>query len=320
MSKMYAECDEDDKNSLNSSFWSDGEHEDEEEVEIERMVGKEALRSAEEPLLEASEEEKSDAKESKMTDEGSGGTDGDDEASCSGCDSPGLSLMTSGYGTYRPGEQEVGDCRGARLDQDSRGDLSELRDDDDEDDRRSVCSHFWFEEPGVTRPRSLSPEPAGPGAAGGDGEVKISEEGELKDDEECVLERFMMDEKIVEGGRVGGDQHERPEEEKELQQAAESDESKESHWEQDIRFIDSNVDSRSNCLKLQSELLVVQGGCSLVPPSLLTGACLCRCCELSGGATGGASPLSPTRLRGPGPSGEELERRLGDGGNVPRRL
>lgn len=246
MTKMYAECDDDDKNSLNSSFWSDGEHEHEEEVEIERMVGKEALKSAEEPLLEASEEEISDAKERKVTDEGSGGTDGDDEESCSICDSPGLSLMTSGYGTYRPEEQEVGDCTGDQVDQDSRGDLSELRDEDD--DRRSVCSHFWFEEPGVTFPQSLSPEPAGPGAAGGDGEVTISEEGEVKDDgcedEECVVERVTMDEKIVEGGRVDADQQERPEEEE--QQLQES----ESPCEQD-KFIDSNVDSRSNYLTLQ---------------------------------------------------------------------
>lgn len=244
---MYAECDDDDKNSLNSSFWSDGEHEDEEEVKIERMVGKEALKSAEEPLLEASEEEISDAKESKVTDEGSGGTDGDDEESCSICDSPGLSLMTSGYGTYRPEEQEAGDCTGDQVDQDSRGDLSELRDDDD--DRRSVCSHFWFEEPGVTFPQSLSPEPAGPGAAGGDGEVTISEEGEVKDngceDESCVVERVTMDEKIVEGGRVDADQQERPEEEE--QQLQES----ESPREQDIKFLDSNVDSRSNYLTLQ---------------------------------------------------------------------
>lgn len=251
MSKMYAECDDDDKNSLNSSFWSDGEHEDEEEVEIERMAGKETLKSAAEPLLEASEGIKSDAKESKGTDEVSGGTDGDDKESCTSCDSPVLSLLTSGYSTYRLEEQEVGDCMG---DQDSRGDLSELR--DNEDDRRSVCSHFWFEEAGVTQ--SLSPEPAGPGAAGGAGEVHISEEKEFKDegceDKDCVLKRILVGDKIVEGGRVAANQHERPEEEQQLQEAAESEESKESLCEQHIRFINSNVDSRSNYLKLQGTI------------------------------------------------------------------
>lgn len=245
MSKMYAECDDEDKNSLSSSFWSDGEHEDEEEVE--RMVGEEAVKSAEEALREASA---SDAEESKVREEGSGGTDGDDEESCSSCDSPGPSLMTSGYGTYRPEEQDVGDCTG---DQDSRGHLSELRDDEDgdEDDRRSVCSHFWFEEPGRTFPPSLSPEPGGPGADGG---VKSSGEGEFKDDgradEGGALERFTMGEGIVGGGRVGAGQHERPEEEQELPEAANQSRD-ESPCEQDIRFIDSTLDSRSNYLKLQ---------------------------------------------------------------------
>lgn len=258
---MYAECDDDDKNSLNSSFWSDGEDEDEEEVEIERMVGKEAWKSAEEPLVEASEEEKSDAKESKGSEEGSGGADGDDEGSS--WDSPALSFLTSGYGTSRPEEQ---DCTAEQVDQHSRADLSELR--DDEDDLRSVCSHFWFQEPGVTLPQNLSPEPGGPGgpgAAGGDGESK---------DEECVSERFTMGEEIVEGGRVDADQHERPEEEEEqeLQEAAESGQSQESPCEQDITFIDSTLDSRSNYSKLQGSVGAPggAGGCSPAPPPVLT--------------------------------------------------
>lgn len=243
MSKMYAECDDDDRNSLNSSFWSDGEEEDEEEeeVEIERMVGKEALKGAEEPCVGASEEEKSDAKGSEVPDEGSGGTDGDDEES--GCDSPGRSFLTSGYGTYRPEEQ---DCTGDQLDQDSRADLSELRDDeDDDDDLRSVCSHFWFQEPGLTLPQSLSPEPGGPG------EVKISEEGE-SGEEECVLERITVGEEVVKGGSVDAEEEE--EEEQELQEAAESEQSQESPCEQDVAFIDSTLDSRSNYSKRQGSV------------------------------------------------------------------
>lgn len=239
MSKMYAECDNDDRNSLNSSFWSDGEHEDEEEVEIERMVGKEALKSAEEPLVGASEEEKSDAQGSEVPDEGSGGTDGDDEESS--CDSPGRSLLTSGYGTYRPEEQ---DCTGDQLDQDSRADLSELRDDEDDNDLRSVCSHFWFQEPGLTLPKNLSPEPGGPG------EVKISEEGEARD-EECDLERITVGEEVVKVGSVDAEEEEKEEEDQELQEAAES---QESPCEQDITFINSTLDSRSNYSKLQGSV------------------------------------------------------------------
>lgn len=238
MSNMYAECDDDDRNSLNSSFWSDGEHEDEEEVEIERMVGKEALGSAEEPLVEASEEEKSDAKGTKVPDEGSDGTDGDDEESS--CDSPGRSFLTSGYGTSRLEEQ---DCTGDQLDQDSRADLSELRDDEDDDDLRSVCSHFWFQEPGLTLPQSLSREP------GGSGEVKISEEGQ-SGDEDCVLERIAVGEEVVKGGSVDAEE----EEEQELQEAAESEQPQESPCEQDITFIDSTLDSRSNYSKLQGSV------------------------------------------------------------------
>lgn len=247
---MYAESDDDDKNSLNSSFWSDGEPQDEEEVKIERLVEIEALRSAEAPL-EASEEEKSDLKVSKVTKEGSGGTDGDDEdedededkESCSTCDSPVLSFMTSGYGTYRPEEQEAGDCTSDCVDQDSHGHLSELR--DDEDDHCSVSSNIWFEGPAGTFPQSLSPEPAGPGAAGGAGEMIISEEeGDFKDEGRIAEDRFTMDEKIAEGGSVDADHHERPEEKQELKEAAESNESP---CDQMIRFIDSKVDFSQDC-------------------------------------------------------------------------
>lgn len=55
--------------------------------------------------------------------------------------SPAPSLMTSGYGTYRPDEQEAEDHRD---DQDSRGDLSETRDEGDED-ALSFSSFNWFD-------------------------------------------------------------------------------------------------------------------------------------------------------------------------------
>lgn len=238
MYKMYAGSDDDDKNSLNSSFWSDGECQDEEKVEIERLVGKKALKSAGEPLLEATEEERSDVRGSKVT-EGSDGTDGDEE-SCTSCDSPVLSYMTSGYGTYRPEEQEAGDGTGDQVDQDSRGDLSELR--DDEGDHFSGCSNFWFEKSGVTFPRGLSPE-----AASWAVEVNIlEEEGGFKDQvpegEECVEKRFMIDQRIVEGVSVDADQHERPDEEKQGLQETDG-----FLCDQDIRFIDSQVDVSQEC-------------------------------------------------------------------------
>lgn len=223
MSGMSGQCDDDDNNSLNSSFWSDGGHE--------------------ELLLEASEQEKADGIERRTADEGSGGTDGDDEGSCSSCDSPGLSLLTSGYGTSRPEEPDLGTCSGDQVDRDSGGDLSELGDhgDDDEDGRRLVCSHFWLEEPAAAPPQSRSPE--GPGAAGGDGEVKVSEEEDLKDDEggdEEGVSGLAMGERFGEGGCVDADRHERPEEEQKPQEADGCP------CEQDIRFLHS----RSNCSHL----------------------------------------------------------------------
>ncbi|CAJ1054143.1 Hydrolethalus syndrome protein 1-like protein [Xyrichtys novacula] len=60
-------------------------------------------------------------------------------------DSPAPSMMTSGYGTIRPEEQEGGDGRDdhtiAEFDQDSRGDLSEVRDEEE----RSLWSFGGFD-------------------------------------------------------------------------------------------------------------------------------------------------------------------------------
>lgn len=148
---------DDDKNSLgSSSFWSDGERdkdeEEEEKVEIQRVVVVDESKSVaqvEEFIQEDSEEEKpelsyrgNDGEESFADDEER--SDADENHSC---DSPAPSLMTSGYGTYRP--EEGGDYRDdhtiTEFDQDSRGDLSETRDDDEDD--QSLSSFGGFDEP-----------------------------------------------------------------------------------------------------------------------------------------------------------------------------
>ncbi|XP_022052217.2 midasin isoform X1 [Acanthochromis polyacanthus] len=155
MYKMYNtewddETDNDDKNSLNSSFWSDGEKPEEEQVEIERVIESKPVGEAEEdtseeekPELnnegnfttESLDEERKDDTEDEEEERKE--EDGDEKSCSSSPDSPAPSLMTSGYGTYRAEEQEGGDYRDnhtiTEFDQDSRGDLSEMRDDEDDD-------------------------------------------------------------------------------------------------------------------------------------------------------------------------------------------
>ncbi|XP_058496411.1 probable serine/threonine-protein kinase kinX isoform X2 [Solea solea] len=72
----------------------------------------------------------------------------DDEQNCTmSCSSTAPSLITSGYGTYRPEEQEGGDHKDdhtiTEFDQDSRGDLSEMR--DNEEDVGSFSSYGGFD-------------------------------------------------------------------------------------------------------------------------------------------------------------------------------
>ncbi|KAK9540728.1 hypothetical protein VZT92_003162 [Zoarces viviparus] len=126
----------------------------EDEEEIEGVISEEESKpvgDAEDSHQEASEEEKSELNNqvniSGESLEG-GNNDGDEEERCSSSsDSPAPSLMTSGYGTYKPEELEGGDYRDdhtiTEFDQDSRGDLSEMR--DDEEDDRSLCSFGWFD-------------------------------------------------------------------------------------------------------------------------------------------------------------------------------
>ncbi len=265
MYKMYnaqwEDESDDDKNSLNSSFWSDGEREEEEEeeVEIERVIGEEDSKP-EGSLQEPSEGEKPELNNKgnvcgDSLEGGRGDDDDDDEEICSSSsDSPAPSLMTSGYGTCRPEEQEGGDYRDdhtiTEFDQDSRGDLSEMRDneDDDEDDVRSLCSFGGFDidptEPDYSESRPLSaladakPE-ANVACCGFDGpheevdvtDMKPEEDEDLTDEEKSevlratseeeeqhhtTVDKYVFDGKRVEGGNVdveGGKQNDRREEE-----------------------------------------------------------------------------------------------------------
>lgn len=145
---------EDDKNSLSSSFWSDGDKEkdEEEEDEIERMIDSKPAADAEDLLQGASEEVKSGLNnQSNFSKESLDKTNNDDEEEeeerCSSSpDSLAQSLMTSGYGTYKPEGQEGAEYRDdhtiKEFDQDSRGALSEMR--EDEEDSRSLSSFGDF--------------------------------------------------------------------------------------------------------------------------------------------------------------------------------
>lgn len=265
---------DDEKSSLNSSFWSDGEREEEEE-EVERVTGEGDFKPAEESHPKASGEEKAEGSKSSTSEQSSDGEDGEDddgedEDSCSSsCDSPAPSLMTSGYGTYRPEEQDGGDDRDdgsdAAFDQDSRGDLSELR--DDEDDGRSLCSFMGSDvEPagqddGETRPLSVlaDVEPAAQVAAGGDELCVAADITHMTTEEEAEEEalsqkeaanvtqcgavsavKLQMDGANLGGGRVDAEEEKQPEEGQERPEEAE--ESDESSSNRDIRFIDSKVD------------------------------------------------------------------------------
>lgn len=146
---------EDDKNSLSSSFWSDADEEKEEgEDEIERMIDSNPATDAEDLLQGASEEVKiglnNQSNFSKESLDKTSNDEEEEEERCSSSpDSLAPSLMTSGYGTYKPEGQEGAEYRDdhtiTEFDQDSRGDLSEMR--EDEEDSRSLSSFGDFIEP-----------------------------------------------------------------------------------------------------------------------------------------------------------------------------
>ncbi len=339
---------DDDRNSLNSSFWSDGENkgaEEEEEVEVERVISQEDSKPAggadeetsklknkeergksdedddddddeekddddekEEDYDDKEEEEEDDDEEEDEEEEGEvddcgeeeddvdaeekdddddddKDDDDDDKDDRSSCDSPVPSLMTSGYGTYRAEEQEGGDFRDdhtiTEFDQESHGDLSEMRDDEDND--HSLCSFGGFDiEPAEldfseTRPLSLFD-----GDGGLHEEANITdtttEEKETADGEETekdlcaawnievtnttfeeeqhvaaeVKRELVLDGKCLEGGSFNVEevkQNEREEEVQDLKEenkmkeddSGESQDSDESSSNRDIKFIDSKV-------------------------------------------------------------------------------
>lgn len=149
MYKMYNtqwdEDTDDDKKSLNSSFWSDGEGGEEEEEEEEEVTDSKPVTPPFSALHGISGEKTQElSSQMSFTGEVLEGSSNDEVSSCG---SPAPSLMTSGYGTLRAEEQEVGDRRDSHaiteFDQDIREDLSETKDDDE--DCPSFCSFGEFD-------------------------------------------------------------------------------------------------------------------------------------------------------------------------------
>lgn len=138
---QWDEDTDDDKKSLNSSFWSDGEDGEEEEEIIDSKPVTPPFGA-----LQGISEEKTQQLNSQVSFTGEV-LEGSNNDEVSSCGSPAPSLMTSGYGTLRAEEQEVGDHRDSHtiteFDQDSRADLSETKDDDE--DRPSFCSFDEFD-------------------------------------------------------------------------------------------------------------------------------------------------------------------------------
>lgn len=140
---------DDDKNSINSSFWTDDEAQEEEKVIHSKPV------DCSLNLLPGTSGEKSLELNSQKNFTGEVlkvESNDDDAISSSSSGSPALSLMTSGYGTFRVEDQEVGDHRDdhtiTEFDQDSQSDPSEA-------DCRSLCSFVELD-------TEAGPDPSGP--------------------------------------------------------------------------------------------------------------------------------------------------------------
>ncbi|XP_034756968.1 ABC transporter F family member 4 isoform X2 [Etheostoma cragini] len=316
------------KTSLYSSFWSDGERQEEEEEEveeIERVIGKKEstpVAKTEDSYQEASEkqesnpagdledfyQEASEKEESKPVGDAEDphkgaseeekpelnnqvnlsmdyledGSNGDDEQSCSSSsDSPAPSLMTSGYGTYRPEEQEGGDSRDnhtiTEFDQDSRGDLSEIR--DHEDDDRSLCSFAGFDVEATvpdhieTCPLSadvtdLKPEEDKDQTDGESEDARAASNNEVANatSEEQQYYNDVVEDNLdgthLEGlcDKKGGNRRERleeegqdPKEDNDGEDKGESEDPDESSSNKDIKFLDSKVDFRQKTFNKMSE-------------------------------------------------------------------
>lgn len=163
MYKMYNnqwdEDSDDDENSLNSSFWSDGEGREDEE-EAEELIDSKPVHHPFGALQGISGEMNLElSRHMSFTGEVLEGQSNDDEIGSSSSGSPAPSLMTSGYGTLRVEEQEVGEHRDSHtiteFDQDSRADLSGTKDDDE--DCRSLCSFDEFDTEALHEPDVSGP-------------------------------------------------------------------------------------------------------------------------------------------------------------------
>ncbi|XP_045074809.1 DNA ligase 1 isoform X1 [Coregonus clupeaformis] len=160
MYKMYDsqwdEESEDENSSLNSAFWSDGEGE-EEKVEQYNQEDTEPNRTTEHaqeeppvvepPVEESPKETEQEERRGERAKRGEKERFDDEEGYSTRAGSPALSLVTSGYGTYRPdssakddpeGEDYRDDCTIAEFDRESQG-LSEMRDGDEDDQSLANC-------------------------------------------------------------------------------------------------------------------------------------------------------------------------------------
>ncbi|KAF7654946.1 hypothetical protein LDENG_00063020 [Lucifuga dentata] len=258
MYKMYnAQWNEEsDRDSLNSSFWSDGEQGEEEEEEIQQMIYEEdskPVTDTEDTPQEASEEEKPyQSKHGSISGESyeESKEEGSDEESCSSSHS----MLTSGYGTYRPEEPEGaehGDDRTvAEFDHDSQGDLFEMR--DDEADVHSILNYGEKD----TEPTHMTGfEEIRPGPD--DGLHKEMDNTSKKSEEErifclhCTTEeedKVLLHEKNLEGESVEYEKtevlqlQEARKVEKGVEDGGEQEDPDESSSNEDIKFIDSKVD------------------------------------------------------------------------------
>uniref|UniRef100_A0A4W5RYN9 HYLS1 centriolar and ciliogenesis associated n=1 Tax=Hucho hucho TaxID=62062 RepID=A0A4W5RYN9_9TELE len=160
MYKMYDsqwdEESEDGNSSLNSAFWSDGEGEEEEKVEQYNQEDTEPNRSTEHtqeeppvagpPVAEHPKETEQEERRGERAKPGEKEKIDYEEGYSTRVGSPALSLLTSGYGTYRPdssakddpeGEDYRDDCTIAEFDRESQG-LSEMRYGDEDDQSLAI--------------------------------------------------------------------------------------------------------------------------------------------------------------------------------------
>lgn len=241
------------------------EPEEEEESEAQTEPENEKLVSSDErkESSEGGDDGAGGGREREMEEEqeqkdGNNDDNEEEEEEDESCESPAPSLMTSGYGTFRPEElEETGDLRGeqsdgAAEDEDSRGDLSE---DGGGEDGRSFCSFSGMDvEPGDQDhdQDKMSAEPEAGGEHELHQEVEAWQRSAVEEEEEKEEERNYEDTvplseeqqvELVEKVEDGEENEEEEEEERgEEHHLEEVDGSDESSSNPDIKFIDSKVD------------------------------------------------------------------------------